>query len=163
MTTKFKGKARTQGKLKAEIGIKDFYKGYIEEANLRSRTTTVDFKTYSSVLKSFHKILVNKIVVENECYKLPFKLGLLGILKFDQNFDESKKHRWAVDWKKSKEVGQIVYFENTERYKWRWDKSSVKLKGKKYYQFKASRHNSRLIAQIKQNNPRMDYYRQLAK
>ena len=161
--TKFKEKIRTQGKLNAEIGINDFYKDYIREAESKERTTIVDFKTYSSVLKDFHKILVNKIVTENECYKMPFKLGLLGIMKFDQNFDEEKKHRWAVDWKKSKELGQIIYFENTDRYKWRWDKSSVKLKGKKYYQFKASRNNTRLIAQTKKSNPKLDYYRQLAK
>jgi len=161
--TKFKEKIRTQGKLNSEIGINDFYEEYTKEAESKKRETVVPFKTYSSVLKSFHKLLVTKVVEENECYKMPFKLGLLGILKFDQNFDEDRKHKWAVDWKKSKEVGQIVYFENTDRYKWRWDKSNVKLKGKKYYQFKASRNNSRLIAQTKKNNPKLDYYRQLAK
>lgn len=160
---KFKEIKRSKGKLPVDIGIKDFYKEYQEEGLRKERTTLVEYPTYSQVLLSFHKLLVTKLVNENECYKLPYKLGLLGIIKFDQEFDVDRRNKWAVDWKKSKELGQIVYFENTERYKWRWDKTGMKLKGKKYYNFKASRDNNRLLAKIKKANPRIDYYRQLSK
>lgn len=163
MSVKFKETLRTKGKMNAEIGIISFYKEYKDEAIKKERTTFVDFKKYSKVLKDFNKLLSNKIVYENECYKLPYRLGVLGVIKFDQNFDEDRKHKWAVDWKRSKEEGTIIYFENTDRYKWKWDKSNMKLKGKKYYQFKASRDNTRLIAKVKKNSYKIDYYRQLAK
>lgn len=103
-----------------------------------------------------------KIVYENASYKIPYKLGLLGIIKFHQKFNDDNKHRWAVDWKKSKEIGQIVYFENSDRYKWRWDKSYTRFKGKKYYAFKATKLNNRLIKKAKKENPHLDYYTKLA-
>ena len=163
MKVKFKDKIRTQGKKNAEIGLHSFYKEYNEEAVRKERDTKVDFKTYSTILKHFNKSLSYKIVKDNECYKLPYRLGILGVIKFDQNFDEDRKFKWAIDWKRSKEAGHIIYFENVDRYKWKWDKSKMKLKGKKYYQFKASRTNSRMIAQVKKNNAKIDYYRKLAK
>lgn len=160
--SKFKEEKRTGGKLNVDIGILDFYKEYKDEGTRKNRKTIVDLKTYRSVLKKFHEVLSNKIVTENECYKLPYKLGLLGIIKFNQNF-EINQNKWAVDWKKSKELNQVVYFENEERYKWRWDKSGMKLKGKHYYNFKACRNNNRLISKFKKENPKTDYYRTLAK
>ncbi len=159
---KFKKVKRTKGKLNTEIGIKDFYNEYTREAEAKLRSH-INYKVYTSILKDFNKLLSEEIVYNNECYPLPYKLGLLGVIKFEQNFDEDNRYRWAVDWKKSKELGQIIYFENSDRYKWRWDKSTVKLKGKRYYQFKESRINSKAIKKAKMQNPRLDYYSKLAK
>ena len=158
----FKEVKRTKGKLNSEIGIRNFYQEYKREAEAKLRKPR-DYKTYSEVLKDFNKLLSQEIVYNNECCTLPYRLGLLGVIKFEQNFDEDNKHRWAVNYKLSKELGQIVYFENSDRYKWKWDKSSVKLKGKRYYQFKASKINSRLIKRAKTENPKLDYYSKLAR
>jgi len=151
---------RTQGKLNSDIGLSDFYEEYKREAEVKGRGIT-DYKVYTSIVKDFNKILSEKIVFNCLTYPLPYKLGLLGVIKFEQNFDSSKQGKWAIDWKKSKETGQIVYFENSERYKWKWDKQK-KLKGKRYYQFKATRPNSRSIKQALIKNPKLDYYSKLA-
>lgn len=152
---------RTKGKLKVDIGIKDFYQEYCRESKSKNKKTQ-EYKKYSAILGDFNKILSTKIVTNCESYKMPYKLGLLGVIKFHQNFDIEKKHKWAVDWKKSKELKQIVYFENSERYKWRWDKSYTRFKGKKYYAFIASRQNKRLVKQVKKQNPKIDFYSKLA-
>ncbi len=151
---------RTQGKLNSDIGLNHFYEEYEREAEVKNRKI-VDYKTYTSVLKDFNKILSEKVVFNCQTYSMPYKLGLLGVIKFEQQFNSDKKYKWAVDWKKSKELGQIVYFENSERYKWKWDKYKT-LKGKRYYQFKATQPNSRLIKQALTKNPKLDYYSKLS-
>lgn len=150
---------RTQGKLNLDIGLSDFYEEYKREAEVKGRSI-IDHKIHASILKDFNKKLSEKIVFNCSTYQLPYRLGLLGVIKFEQNFDSSKQGKWAIDWKKSKETGQIIYFENSERYKWKWDKQK-KLKGKRYYQFKATRPNSRLIKQALVENPKLDYYSKL--
>jgi len=151
---------RTQGKLNSDISLKDFYQEYKREAEVKQRKI-VDYKTHTSILKDFNKLLSEKIVFDCRTYPLPYKLGLLGVIKFEQSFNTDKQYKWAVDYKKSKELKQIVYFENSERYKWKWDKQKT-LKGKRYYQFKATRPNSRSIKQALTKNPKLDYYSKLA-
>lgn len=151
---------RTKGKLNSDIGIEDFYDEYKREAEVKKRNT-VNYSTYGNILKDFNKELSKKIVFNCQTYHIPYKLGLLGVIKFEQSFSEDSKHKWAVDWKKSKEIGQIVYFENSNRYKWKWDKNKT-LVGKRYYQFKAIRPNSRLIKKALTDNPKLDYYSKLA-
>lgn len=156
----FKVGKRTKGKLKADVGIKDFYTEYEREASIKSRST-VDYKLYTEILKAFVKKLCARILHNSSSYKMPYRLGVLGIIKFEQNFDPTKKHKWAIDWKASKENNQIVYFENSDRYKWRWDKSYSRYKGKKYYAFKATKENNRFIKQAILKNPKLDYYSKL--
>lgn len=157
----FKIGKRTKGKLKTDIGIKDFYEEYLREASVKGRTP-VSYEVYSKVLKAFNQKISTKIVYECTTYKMPYRLGLLGVIKFEQSFDAKKKHKWAVDWKTSKEVNQIVYFENSDRYMWRWDKSHTRFKGKKYYAFKATKQNRLLVTQAKKDNPKLDYYSKLS-
>lgn len=152
---------RTKGKLKTDIGIKDFYNEYCREAKIKNRIPMA-YSEYSKILGEFNKILSLKIVYKCETYKIPYKLGILGIIKFHQEFDDKNKHKWAVDWEKSKKLNMIIYFENSDRCKWRWDKSYTRFKGKKYYAFKATRLNNRLIKKAKQENPHLDYYTKLA-
>jgi len=151
---------RTQGKLNSDIGLNDFYEEYKREAEVKNRKTLSN-KIHASILKDYNKILSQKIVFNCQTYSMPYKLGLLGVIKFEQQFESENKHKWAVDWKKSKELKQIVYFENSERYKWKWDKYKT-LTGKRYYQFKATQPNSRSIKQALIKNPKLDYYSKLA-
>jgi len=150
---------RTKGKLNSDIGIGDFYEEYKREGEVKKRNI-VNYSIYSNILKDFNKELSKRIVYNCQTYHLPYKLGLLGVIKFEQSFSEDNKHKWAVNWKKSKEIGQIVYFENSERYKWKWDKHQT-LKGKRYYQFKANQPNSRLIKKALTDNPFVLPYKHL--
>lgn len=157
----FKIGKRTKGKLKVDVGLDDFYAEYKREALSKNRTP-VSRVEYGKFLKTFNTTVSKKIVYECESYKIPYKLGLLGIIKFHQSFDIDRKYKWAVDWKTSKELNQIVYFENSERYKWRWDKSYTRFKGKKYYAFRATKQNRLLITKAIKENPKLDYYSKLA-
>lgn len=157
----FKLPKRKKGKLKADVGIKDFYTEYKREAKVKNRKTLL-YSTYSQILTDFNKTISNRIVFQCETYKIPNKLGLLGVIKFHQNFDQSNKHRFAVDWKKSKELGFIVYHEDSKRYMWRWDKSHTRFKGKKYYAFRATKQNKLLITQAIRSNPKLDFYSKLS-
>lgn len=156
----FKIGRRTKGKLKVDIGIKDFYIEYKREAETKNRKP-VSYDIYRQVIKAANIIISNKIVYECETYKMPYRLGLLGVIKFEQSFNPDTKYKWAIDWKSSKEHNQIVYFENTDRYKWRWDKSYSRFKGKKYYAFKPTKQNKLLVTKAKRENPKLDYYSKL--
>jgi len=156
----FKIGKRTKGKLKVDIGLKDFYTEYKREAKIKGRTP-VSYDIFSKGIKLFNTKVSEKVVYNCASYKMPNRLGLLGVIKFEQNFDIENKHKWAVDWKASKEHNQIVYFENSDRYKWRWDKSYSRFKGKKYYAFKPTKQNKLLVTKAKRENPKLDYYSKL--
>lgn len=156
----FKIGKRTKGKLKVDVGLKDFYVEYKREAEIKNRKP-LSYTIYSKIIKEFNASVSNRIVYNCETYKMPYRLGLLGVIKFHQSFNPENKYKWAVDWKASKEYNQIVYFENSDRYKWRWDKSYSRFKGKKYYAFKATKENRILITRAKQQNPKLDYYSKL--
>jgi len=157
----FKIGRRTKGKLKVDIGLKDFYAEYKREAKIKDRTP-VSYEVFSKAIKLFNTKISERVVYKCESYKMPYRLGLLGVIKFEQKFDPDKKYKWAIDWKTSKEHNQIIYFENSDRYKWRWDKSYTRFKGKKYYAFKATKQNKILIKTAKQENPKLDFYSKLA-
>lgn len=157
----FKTGKKGKNKLKVDVGIKQFYNEYKRYAELKN-LQTISYDTYSKILFDFNKSVAAKIASECITYKIPYKLGLLGVIKFHQSFSQDNKHRFAVDWKKSKELGFIVYHENSERYMWRWDKSYTRFKGKKYYAFKATKQNKLLITQAIRKNPKLDFYSKLS-
>lgn len=157
----FKLPKRKKGKLKSDIGIQDFYSEYKREAEVKNRKV-LPYNLYSKILTDFNKEVSYRITFKCETYKMPNRLGLLGVIKFHQNFNQSNKHKFAVDWKKSKEIGMIIYHEHSERYMWRWDKSHTRFKGKKYYAFRATKQNKLLITQAIRSNPKLDYYSKLS-
>ena len=154
-------KKRKKGKFKTDNSLKEFYKEYSRQADNRGRLS-YNYTIYSVVIKEFNLLLIDKIVKEARTLKLPYNLGYLGIIKYEVNFDPENINKWKVNYAKSKELGYIVYHDDPFRYRWYWDKSSVKLKGKRFYKFIPSRDCQRLIKANKLLNSKMDYYSKLS-
>lgn len=135
-----------------EKGIRDTYIHYTNKVN-KLNQKPVDYKTFTAILKDFNLKLRDR-VLSNETVKLPYGLGYLTIVKFENKFNEDKKHKWKVDFKKTKELGYKVYYGSEYGYRWRWIRG--KCKGKAYYHFKPCRRASRLITE--KLNEGNDYY-----
>lgn len=135
-----------------EKGIRDIYKHYCDKCELKNHKPS-DYKTFGLILKEFN-ILLREKVLSNETVRLPYNLGYLGVIKFENKYDPEKQYKWRVDYKKSKELGYIVYYGEQYGYRWKWHKASII--GKRYYNFKPCRQASRLITiKIKEG---VDYY-----
>lgn len=158
----FKVKKRTNGKYTKDLSTKDFYKDYCR-ASFNNKRIPVDYAIYYRVVRAFNKALQSKIVTEAGSFKMPYNLGYLGIIKYDVNFDIDKLKNWKVNYGESKKQGLLVYYDQPFRYKWKWDKSKLKLTGKKYYKFQPCREASRAIPEHIRNTPGFDYYSQLAR
>jgi hypothetical protein len=139
-----------------EIGTKNFY-NYYKEYSIKKNREYVDYKTYSTILKEFNLALRDKLVYNSEHVTLPYRLGKLYIHKFENNYSEENQKSWSIDFKKTKELGHIVYYGSKYGYRWKWDKKTCIVKGKRYYTFKACRTSSRLIADAIKNK-QLDYY-----
>ena len=151
---------RNKGKVKADVALAEFYSEYCRMEEVKGRTPK-DYKTYSKILKEVNKAIVD-LCLKGETVKFPYNLGKLGIIKYEVDFNPEKQNIWKVDYKKSKELGMIVYFDSPYRYKWKWNKNEVNLIGKRWYKFLPLRQNSRAIAQIIRENPKLDYYTKLS-
>lgn len=151
---------RGKGKRKVDIGINDFYEHYCNRERAKERKPR-DYKTYSTIIKEANQMIQDSIVKDNEPVKLPYKLGTIGIIKFKVNFDEARKNLWRVDYNRSKKEGMIVYFDQEFRYRFKWEKRGMKLKGQRWYAFYPNRPASRAIPKALRENKRLDYCEKL--
>lgn len=158
----FKVTKRTEGKFKKDLSTKDFYKDYCR-ASFNNKRIPVDYNIYYKVIRAFNSRLQTKIVENAESFKMPYNLGYLGIIKYQVNFDIDKIKKWKVNYGESKKQGMIIYYDQPFRYKWKWDKTKLKLTGKKYYKFTPCRQASRSITNHIKNNPGFDYYEILSR
>ena len=139
-----------------DIGIRDFYKFYVKNSKLKNKPY-VDYKTYSTLLKEINLLIRHKMVYESEIFKIPYRMGDMYVHKFKNHYSETNKKNWKVDYKATKELGQLVYHGDPYGYKFRWDKRKAILGGKKWYGFKPCRTASRMIADAV-NNKQLDFY-----
>jgi hypothetical protein len=158
----FKTVKRSKGKFTKDLSTKNFYKDYCR-ASLNNKRIPVDYAVYYKIIRSFNKKLQTKLVTEAKSFKMPYKLGYLGIVKYEVNFDPDKIKNWKVNYGESKKQGSIIYYDQPFRYKWKWDKSGLKLTGKKYYKFSPCREASRAIPRHLETSPGFDYYEMLSK
>ncbi len=156
----FKTVKRSEGKHKKDLSTKNFYKDYCR-ASLNNKRIPIDYNIYYKVIREFNLRLRDKIITEARTFKMPYKLGHLGIIKYEVNFDPEKIKNWKVNYGESKKQGVIIYHDQPYRYKWKWDKSKLKLTGKKYYKFTPARDTSRAIAKQLKDNPGFDYYERI--
>lgn len=143
MIKEFKGRENTTGKIKNCKGIKDFYKYY--RKNKSKKIKKVNYKQYSNIISDCNK-LISKYIIEGFEVKL-LGLGRMQIVKYDREFKLERKHRWSIDWKRSKDLGYLVYHKQHYVYKWRWIKTFEEFTNKGAYTFKATRTNTRAINQ----------------
>lgn len=160
----FKTTTRTdkKGKYTKDKSTKDFYKDYCR-ASFNKKRIPVDYSVYYKVIREFNTKLVEKIVTEAKSFKMPYKLGYLGIIKYDVTFDIENINTWKVNYGESRKQGKIIYYDQDFRYRWRWDKQGLKLTGKKYYKFTPCRTASRAIPKHVNQTPGFDYYSKLSK
>lgn len=158
----FKTVKRTEGKFKKDLSTKNFYKDYCR-ASFNNKRIPVDYAVYYKVIREFNKVLRDKIVKNASSFKMPYNLGYLGIIKYEVNFDIKKLKNWKVNYGESKKQGTIIYYDQPFRYKWKWDKSKLKLTGKKFYKFTPCRKASRAIPEHLKSNPGFDYYELLSR
>lgn len=137
-----------------EVGIKDFYNYYIEQCD-KHKFKKSDYKTYTNVIKDCN-ILIRDKIISNETFKIPYRNGVLSIVKFANKFHPDKQWKWKVDYVKTKELGYVVYWGSEFGYRWRWDKLGAITSGIRYYHFKPVRKCSRMIAEAIRNN--IQYY-----
>lgn len=139
-----------------DIGLKDFYKFYIENSKSKNKPY-VDYKTYSRLLKDINLTIRHKIVYESELFVIPYRIGEIYIHKFKNHYGETNKKNWKVDYKATKERGSVIYHGDPYGYKFKWSKKKAILNGKKWYSFKPCRKASRMIADAV-NNKQLDFY-----
>lgn len=146
-------KKRGKGKVKNCLAIRDMYKYY---KVTYSKNNPVDYKTYARIIKKCNKELIRTIVEDSTCFNLPYRLGKLQICKFKRSFDQPK-NKWAIDYKRSREMGFTVYYDTPYVYKWVWKKHNAIVKNKTGYKFKASRTTAREVP--KAIKRKVDYFR----
>ena len=136
--------------MQKQLGIQDFYKFYKEQSELKKRKA-VDYDLYSKIIKEVN-LRIKDLILQNETVKLPYCLGDLKIVKFENKFNIEKQYKWKVDFKKTKELGYKVYYGSKYGYRWKWDRINAKVEGQYLYHFKPVRDASRAITVALNNN-----------
>lgn len=136
--------------------LRDSFKSFKEDFE----ESTVDYKTYANVIKSFNQRVMEKILFEAFEFEMPYRLGSLRIRKKKTHF---KEKTMKIDWAKTRELGKRVYHMNEHtnyfNYRFYWKKQHATFINKKMYSFTATRDNKRLLASILKNNETgIDYY-----
>ena len=140
---------RTEGKIKDCVSLKEQYKYYKEEYS-----NPVDYKTYVKYIKECNKELLNDIVNEANDVELPYRIGILHVVKFERSYANKKK--WAIDFNETRKKGFTVYFDQEYIYKWRWGKTHTIVKNKNKYKFTASRGAKRMVPKALKS--KVDYF-----
>jgi len=141
---------------KNSIAQRDFY-NYYKDTCVRKGREYEDYKTFSAIIKDANLIIRNRMLYNSEKLTIPYRLGDLSVIKYENTYNLDNIKKWKVDWKATKELGHIVYFESKYGYKWKWDKKKACVPGRKFYTFKACRKASRLVSDAI-NNKQLDYY-----
>lgn len=152
-------------KLKADYGIRDYYKFYKKDVN-----NPIDKKLYNEIITKYNTEIKNLIIEENLVYQLPY-LGFEVILKKQKRVPKIKNGKLLnnipPDWKATKELWEkdeeakekklLVRYDNyhTSNYIYRiyFKKFKSKIKNKSLFKFQPNRSFKRqLSARIKDPN-----------
>jgi hypothetical protein len=144
---------RGEGKIKECLVLKDSYEYYKKNT---SSEKPISYSEYSKYIKLCNLELLNNVVEEMNEVELPYRLGTLQINKFDRSYTQDKS-KWAVDFKKTKELGFKVYFDQKYTYRWRWVKTHCIVRYKSKYKFTASRMAKRMVPKALAKNK--DYFK----
>ena len=180
-------KGKQKEKFKSDIGMADFYKHYclttFKEMNggktivHHNSKFNVPRSTYGQVIEFFHSRITDEIMLDNFEFKLPARLGTLGIRKRKPKlrYDEEGNlvNTMPVDWKatkelwdedpESKEQKKLVRHlnEHTQGYVpfWYYNARTATFKNKLAYKFVATRTVKRTLTKIlKDPNIKINYY-----
>lgn len=144
-------KKRSEGKIKGGLGVREMYKYFKTYSK-----TQITYKEYVNIIKTCNKEILNVIVNEAKVFEMPYRLGALQVSKFERSYNKPSA-KWAVDFKKSKELGYRVFFDQPYFYKWVWRKKRAIFINKTGYKFTASRLAKRLVPKALATK-KIDYY-----
>ena len=116
----------------------------------------VSRKEYSMIIKECNSLILDEVVNNSNDFEIPYRFGQLNVIKYERSYSRST-NKWAVDFKKTKELGFKVFFDQQYIYKWRWLKTNAIVKCKSKYKFTASRQAKRLVP--KALNNKVDFYK----
>jgi hypothetical protein len=169
---------RGEGKNKANIKKDNFYKFYLQNAKER----IVERKQYNAFVKDLLAQYSTEIVTKGLEVKVTkvgkFRIRSKALHFFKANGEKAKSLRpnWKATWEywENKHPGlsrdeitkienkTVLYHENDhsnqEFYEHYWDKITINLINKSFYNFKASRQFSRLLAKVVKDPNRKTFY-----
>ena len=148
-------KPRGEGKIKECLAIRDMYKYY--KSLKSSKKDIIDYKLFTKIIKRCNKELIDQIVFNSEIVTLPYRLGVMQISKSERSYTSIRKNKWAIDFKRSKEEGFKVFFDQKYIYRWAWKKHYAIVKNKTGYKFIASRASKRAVPEALEQG--RDYYK----
>lgn len=144
---------RGKGRITKCLTLKDMYKYY--KSICKPNEPIEDYKTFSTIIKECNKEAVNAIIYESETLRLHHRFGELKVTKYERSYNKAK-HKWAIDFKATKENGFTVYFDQPYIYSWQWIKRKAVIKNKSKYKFIPCRAAKRAVPQaLKQ---KIDYF-----
>tara|TARA_R110000868_G_scaffold294061_1_gene554581 strand:+ start:101 stop:559 length:459 start_codon:yes stop_codon:yes gene_type:complete len=144
---------RGPGKVKGCLAIRDMYKYYLSI----TPKDYIKYKQFALIIKESNKELIDQIVNESEAVTLPYRLGVLRIVKSERKFNPEYKKNWKVNYQESKKQGFIVYYDQESIYRWAWIKARAIVRNKTGYKFVANRLSKRMVAAALRN--KRDFYK----
>lgn len=159
---------------KSSLPLSYFYNSYVKESGNKKLTRL----QYHNILKLSHDLIVKGIIEDNYIFSPPYINIKFRIRKYKQKIKFDKKNNIVrsnlpVNWKATKEYWEqnpqaklkktVIYHLNdhTDGYRFRFYKyyKAACPKNIRYYNFKPSRKNDRLLAKhILNPNTKYEYY-----
>jgi len=152
--------------MRPKVDYRTTSKDNYEKFCLENSNIEISFKQWKDILEKFSENIIDYILETGEKIKLPYGLGDLSINKKKPKrtkyFQGKEYINFAIDWKKTRELGKYVYHMNYHSdgftYSWIWFKANCRFYQSELWWFRACRKASRSIKPQVTNN---SYYAQL--
>lgn len=110
----------------------------------------VEYSRYKRILDTFNKVVSDEIFERSRCFKMPFGLGYICVVKYKPRSYTPKS--LSVDYKASKQEEKRIYHlnEHSNGYKYRlfWSKLPRTFPARYKYQIQLVRERKRHLAQL---------------
>jgi hypothetical protein len=119
--------SRGLNKIQHPLGIKHTYKSYSDSIE-KDSIYDVGYKKYMEICTKFYS-RVSKEILKGNRFKLPLSLGEIYVVK--KKVDLSKERSIPKDWKKTSELGKVIFNLNRHtrgfvyKFYWKKDRSNV--------------------------------------
>lgn len=134
-------------KVKEGYSLDDSYLFY-KEKMIKKGVAPISKKLYREICCDYNKKVVAKALT-GSMFKLPHSMGAIWIKKFKINWDKP-----PVDLNESKKQGKVVYHLNFHSdgwcARWAWNRLKSAAANMTFYNFTATRTNSKLVSEIMQ-------------
>lgn len=131
---------------KKSYTIYDMYNAFVKQNNV----VEVPRERFNAILDRFNKLILESIQDASECFKMPYGLGYVCVVKYKPKTYTDKS--LSVDYKSSNEYGKRIYHlnEHSDGYKYRlyWSKLPRTFADRYRYQLCFVRSNKRRLAQL---------------